>query len=217
MENKSNVKSIGKIISIDGPIIGINGLETQKIGDLIKIGEKKLIGEIIKISKNKTTAQCYDFTDGLGLEEVIYNTNQPLYMELAPGLLGNIFDGIQRPLNELFKKTGAFIDNVQNLDPLSREKKWVFKPIKKINEFVEPGDILGTIKENNYFTHKIMVPPEISGKLIKIANEGKFSIDAIIYTIKNGDDEYHGNMIQKWAIRKARPYKSRQYPLIIFS
>ncbi|MHA1730074.1 MAG: V-type ATP synthase subunit A [Promethearchaeota archaeon] len=215
---------LGKIFSIDGPIVGIEGFTGHKIGDLVKIGHKRMMGEIIKIFGDKTIAQCYEFTDGLGILEPVENTGSPLIMELAPGLIGNVFDGMQKSLELLNLKTGPLIQPGIEIQSLSKEKKWHFKPKKKVGSKVSTGDIIGIVEENNSFLHKIMVPFGFQGTISSIVSEGDYSIEEEIYTI-NQNSQDKGNfknnkssfsMLQKWAIRKPRPYETRFFPDIPF-
>ncbi|MHA1820415.1 MAG: V-type ATP synthase subunit A [Promethearchaeota archaeon] len=205
-------ENIGKIISIDGPVIGCVGLRGQKIGDLVKIGHKKLIGEIIKIIGDITITQCYDNTDGLEIEEPVVNTGYPLSMELAPGLLNTIFDGIQRPLSSLVEIMGGFIETGAEVDALDRKKKWLFKPLVKAGIKVSGGDIIGEVQETRAISHKIMVPLNVSGELAYIADEGKYTITEGIFEIKKEGIKKSYPMLQRWPIRQARPYKKRIYP-----
>ena len=198
----------GKILSIDGPVIGIGGLYGQKVGDIIKLGHKNMVGEVIKILGKITIAQCYDNTLGLKINEPVLNTNQPLSMELGPGILNKIFDGIQRPLDSMFKEYGSFIPIGASIPALNKEKKWAFNPSKKEGDFVKSGDIIGSVQETEYFEHKIMVPFGNEG-IINYIEEGNFSVNEIIYSLKNKSEVKYFNMIQYWPIKKPRPYLSR--------
>ncbi|MCP4761680.1 MAG: V-type ATP synthase subunit A [archaeon] len=200
-------KSIGKIISIDGPVVGIAGLIGPKVGDIVKIGNKRLVGEVIKLIGKKAIAQCYDYTEGLKIYEPVENTNFPLSMELGPGLLNTIFDGIQRPL----EKIDSFIKSGLEILPLSREKKWNFKPLKKIGDQVSQGDIIGEVQETKTLIHKIMVPFGLKGKISSI-EEGGFTLEDEIYTIIDDNKKNSLTMLQKWSIRNSRPYRTHIYP-----
>ncbi|MBN2155422.1 MAG: V-type ATP synthase subunit A [Candidatus Lokiarchaeota archaeon] len=202
----------GFILSIDGPVIGIKGLKYQKIGDLVKIGHSKLTGEIIKITDNRSIATCYEYTEGLHVGEPVLNTTEPLSMELGPGLLNNIYDGIQRTLPLLREKYGDFIGIEQEAYALDRKKSWIFEPKVKEGTKVTPGDIIGTVQETNTINHKIMVPMGVYGTLTTIVRPSKYSIEDTIYTIKNGKIEQKFGLFQKWPIRNIRPYRQRIYP-----
>ncbi|MHA1109719.1 MAG: V-type ATP synthase subunit A [Promethearchaeota archaeon] len=202
----------GKVVSIDGPVIGIKGLKYQKIGDLVKIGTSKLTGEIIKIVDKKSIATCYEYTEGLRIGEPVVNTKEPLSMELGPGLLNNIYDGIQRPLPILREKFGDFIDIEQEATALDRKKQWLFEPRMKVGTKVSTGDIIGVVQETNTIEHRIMVPIGIRGTLTHIARASRFTVQDEIYKIKNGKKEATYGLSQKWSIRSTRPYHQRIYP-----
>jgi V/A-type H+-transporting ATPase subunit A len=174
----------GIVTSIDGPVIGIKGLKYQKIGDLVKIGDSKLTGEIIKIFGDKTIAACYENTEGLHVGEPILNTRDPLSMELGPGLLNNIYDGIQRPLPSLREKYGDFIGIEQESPALDKDKQWVFEPKVKEGINVSQGDIIGVVQETETIEHKIMVPIGVHGKLTYIARASKYSLKDIFTLLK---------------------------------
>ncbi|MHA1339166.1 MAG: V-type ATP synthase subunit A [Promethearchaeota archaeon] len=205
---KNNMNHMGEIIGIDGPVIKIRGLKSPKIGDMVKIGYDRRVGEIVKIFGNVVIAQCYDYTDGLKIREPVENTNLPLSMELAPGLLNKLFDGIQRPLD----KIGDFIGLGAELDPLSRTKKWKFIPQKKIGDKVKQGDILAVVEETKTITHKIMVPVGVEG-VIESIQEGDFTIVDDIYTLKMKNNQSKSfQMLQKWPIRRTRPFIEHLFP-----
>lgn len=209
---KDDSANFGIICSIDGPVIGIEGLKNQKIGDLVKIGNKRLVGEIIKIQGPITITQCFDYTDGLRIQEQVENTGFPLSMELAPGLLNSIFDGIQRPLDKLLVKFGSYITPGLEMLPLSREKNWHFIPLKKTGDKLKSGDIIGEVQETENTLHKIMVPLGSRGKLFSIAEEGNYNIEENIYTLENDNKKIPYAMLQRWPIRLPRSYRSRIYP-----
>lgn len=205
MNSKEENKGI--IVSIDGPVIVIENLDEPKIGDMVKIGHKRLLGEIIKINGKKSIAQCYDNTEGLKNRELVENTKMPLSMELGPGLLNNIYDGLQRPLNEF----GNFLESGIEKEALSKVKKWTFIPTKKVGDVVSFGDIIGEVKETNLITHKIMVPFGVEG-IINEIKEGDFTVNDKIYEIKINGTIQKFNMVQKWSIRQPRPFIKHYYP-----
>jgi V/A-type H+-transporting ATPase subunit A len=175
---------------------------------------KNILGEVIQIYSDHVIAQCFENTFNLKLNEKVFSLQEPLSMELGPGLLGKVFDGIQRPLEAtlLKSKTGGFLERGSDLPSLSRKKKWLFKPLKKINDYVNTGYVIGDVQETPLIKHKILVPVGISGKLTYIAEEGEYTIIDELYRLKRGSKENSFNMIQKWPITKHRPYKSRSYP-----
>lgn len=202
---------IGRISTIDGPIIGVLGLKKQKIGDIVRIGNKRMIGEVIKIIGDKTITQCYDFTDGLGVFEPVFNEGNPISMELGPGLLTSVFDGIQRSLIEL-NKSSSYLEPGLEISSISKVKKWFFEPIRKCGENLLPGDVIGFVKESARINHKIMVPFGVQGTLSKISEKGDYTIEQEIYEISNDGEKKSFSMIQKWPIRSVRPIKKRLYP-----
>ncbi len=206
----------GYISAIIGSLIKIKGLEDSiRLNDLIKVQNYNILGEVIQIYSNHIVAQCFESTTNLKINDKIISLNEPLSMELAPGLLGHIFDGIQRPLEEAFKRSkGGGLDRGLELPSLSREKKWHFVPQKKVNDIVHGGDIIGTVKETQLFDHIIMVPPNITGKLSYIVAEGDYTIIDEIYRLKKDGVEKSLSMLQKWPITKVRPYTRRLHPKI---
>jgi len=204
----------GYISAINSSLIEIKGFESQiRLHDLIKVSEQNILGEVIQIYSNHVVAQCFESTTNLKLQEEVIDLHEPLSMELAPGLLGNIFDGIQRPLKQAFNtfKDGG-LQRGLTFPSLSRIKKWHFVPLKNVNVDVYNGDIIGTVQETHLIEHKILIPPNASGKLIFIANEGDYTITDEIYKLKKDSEEKSFNMLQKWPITKSRPYKKRINP-----
>ncbi|NVM34869.1 MAG: V-type ATP synthase subunit A [Candidatus Lokiarchaeota archaeon] len=204
----------GYISAIIGSLIKIKGLEAEiRLHDLVKIIKYNILGEVIQIYSDHVVAQCFENTANLRINEKVVNLNEPLSMELAPGLLGNIFDGIQRPLQKAFEiyKSGELKRGIE-IPSLSRTKKWHFIPLKKVNTTVSGGFVIGTVQETPVIEHKVMVPPEISGKLIFIAEEGEYTIVDEIYKLKINNKEYSFSMLQKWPITIPRPFKERKIP-----
>lgn len=202
----------GKIIKVSGPLIVAEGMRDVKMYDVVRVSEHRLIGEVIELRGDKASIQVYEETSMLGPGEEVFSTNAPLSVELGPGLIEGIFDGIQRPLNELTKKSGDRIGRGIEVSPLDHSKKWAFTATKHAGETVVGGDILGVVRENEIIEHKIMVPPALSGKLVKI-NSGEFTLDDTIAEIedKNGN-KTPVTMLQKWPVRKGRPYKQKLSP-----
>jgi V/A-type H+-transporting ATPase subunit A len=204
----------GYISGIIGSLIIIKGLENHvRLYDLIKIPNYHILGEIIQIYSDHVVAQCFEQLTNVYLNERVVSLNEPLSMELAPGILGNVFDGIQRPLEKLFENfsTGR-LERGFKYPSLSRTKKWHFIPLRKINDEVTGGDIIGTVQETTLIEHKIMVPLFIQGKLSFISQEGDYTIIDEIFKIKNKTKEYSFSMLQKWPITKNRPYKRKENP-----
>lgn len=201
----------GRIIKISGPLIVAENMADCKIYDVVKVGDKKLIGEVIELRGDKASIQVYEETSGLGTGEEVETTGMPLSVELAPGLIEGIFDGIQRPLEKLRELTGDRIARGVQIASLDHEKLWKFTPCVKVGDKVASGDVIGSVKENVLIEHKIMVPFGISGKVEKI-NEGEFNIDQTVCVIKTAKGKTELSMLQKWPVRKGRPYKEKLPP-----
>ena len=204
----------GVISSIKGSLIEIKGIvNNARLFDLIKVVKHNILGEIIQIHSNYLVAQCFESTYNISLGEKVIVLNQSLSMELAPGLLTNTFDGIQRPLEETFlnSKEGK-LERGFDFIPLSREKKWHFIPLRKVNDEISTGDVIGIVKETALIDHKIMVPHDVSGQISFIAKEGEYTIIEEIYKVKKGNTENSHVMLQKWAITKNRPFNTRLLP-----
>ncbi|MHA1150796.1 MAG: V-type ATP synthase subunit A [Promethearchaeota archaeon] len=203
----------GYISAINSSLIEIKGIKSKtRLYDLIRIVNHDIYCEVIKIYEDHIVAQCFENTSNLKLNEPVINLHEPLSMELGPGLLGHVFDGIQRPLELTFDHNkDGFLQKGTNIPPLSREKKWYFTPKRKVNESLQPGDVIGTVQEGNII-HKILIPPNTSGILIYIAEEGYYTILEEIYKLKIEGKSHSFNMLQKWPINKARPYNKRITP-----
>lgn len=202
----------GKIVKISGPLVVADGMRKAQVYDVVHVGDKHIIGEIIELRDDLASIQVYEETAGIGPGEPVYLTNEPLSIELGPGLIEGIFDGIQRPLNNIYSEHGDFIPVGINVPKLSRTKLWPFKPLLQIGDKVNGGDILGTVRETSTVNHKIMVPPGISGEIIKI-NEGEYRVDETVVVLKNDDgDEVELSMMQAWPVRKKRPFKEKIAP-----
>lgn len=207
----------GSVIRIAGPVVEAKGLHDSVMHEMVEVGEKGLIGEIIRLEGEYATIQVYQNTTGLKLYEPVYGTGRPLSVELGPGLAGNTFDGIQRPLEVIRQITGPFIKQTRGVTALSRDKKWTFKPTAKVGAKLTAGDILGTVKETDLVEHRIMVPIGLSGKLTEIASEGDYTIIDSIATIESEGKLKEVQMLQKWPVRTPRPHAGRLFastPLI---
>lgn len=204
-------EQIGKIVKVAGPLIVAENMGDSKMYDVVRVSEKKLIGEIIELRGDKASIQVYEETSGLGPGEKVYSTGMPLSVELAPGLIEGIFDGIQRPLNKLKEVAGDRIQRGVNVPALDHEKLWAFVPKVKEGDMVVAGDILGVVQENVVTEHRIMVPYGIEGKVVDI-KIGEFNIDQTIATIETKHGKKDVCMLQKWPVRKGRPYYEKLSP-----
>ena len=199
---------IGKIVKVSGPLIIAEGLADVEMYDVVKVSDKKLIGEVIELRGDRASIQVYEETSGLTVGDEVVSTGAPLSVELGPGLIESIFDGIQRPLNTLMEVSGSRIGRGIEVNSLDRNKKWHFVPAVKVGDNVCAGDVLGTVQETKVVLHKILVPYGVEGKVTFICKEGSYTIAEVI--AKVGDREL--TMIQKWPVRKGRPYKSKMAP-----
>jgi V/A-type H+/Na+-transporting ATPase subunit A len=197
----------GKLYRIAGPVVVARGINA-KMFDVVRVGKEKLMGEVIQIDGENTTIQVYEDTTGIKPGEPVENTGLPLSVELGPGLLTSIYDGIQRPLPILEEKMGSFIERGVDAPGLDHEKKWEFKPTMKKGETVSPGNIIGEVEETEGMIHKILVPHGTTGK-IKDIKKGNFNIDETVCTLDNGTNL---TMLQKWPIKVPRPMKKKLAP-----
>lgn len=201
----------GKITRVSGPLVEAKGLSDANIYDVVEVSKDKLIGEIIEMRGDVANIQVYEETTGIGPGDEVVSTGAPLSVELGPGLLERMYDGIQRPLEKLELLAGEFLKRGVTAPPLNREKLWEFKAEKEVGDEVIPGDILGTVDETSVINHKIMVPNGIKGK-VKEIKDGEFTVDQTVAVIEteNGDKEL--NMIQKWPVRTPRPFNRKLDP-----
>jgi len=202
----------GKIIKVSGPLVMASHMDEASIQDICYVGELGVIGEIIEMRGNVASIQVYEETVNIGAGEPVISTGEPLSVELAPGIVSQMFDGIQRPLDVLAQKSrSAFLKRGIKVAALDHEKRWYFQPMLNEGDEVEPGDVLGTVQETNLILHKIMVPNGLKGK-IKAINLGEFTIDETICLIKTSQGEKEVTMLQKWPVRKLRPVAKKENP-----
>lgn len=199
---------MSKIIKISGPAVIADGMSGAKMYDIVRVGKLGLIGEIIRLDGDTAFIQVYEDTSGLFVGEPVETTNEPLVVELGPGLLTGIFDGIQRPLPDIEKQAGFFISRGLVIDKLSREKKWKFEPKVKAGDKVQGGDVLGIVQETKSLVHHILVPPKVSGT-VKEVKEGEFTVTETVVKLKEGDELA---MMHKWPVKQPRPYKRKLSP-----
>lgn len=202
-----------KIIKVAGPVVIAKGLKNAKMYDVVKVSSQKLIGEIIELDKDSATIQVYEETSGIGPGESVFSTDMPLSVELGPGLMSSIYDGIQRPLDILKSTQGDFITRGAEAFAIDRKKKWDFEPIAKKGDKVISGDIIGKVQESSIVKHKVMVPYGIQGEIKEIYKD-KFTVTDTIALIKDREGSIHEiKMLQKWPVRRPRPYKTKLSPL----
>ncbi|NLX62801.1 MAG: ATP synthase subunit A [Tissierellia bacterium] len=201
---------VGRIIKVSGPLVIAEGMDEANVYDVVQVSENKLIGEIIEMRGDKASIQVYEETTGIGPGEPVYSTGEPLSVELGPGLITAMFDGIQRPLDAVKDAAGDFLTRGIEVPALDREKKWHFVPTVKVGDEVKPGDIIGTVQETEVVVHKIMVPVGVSGK-VKSIKEGDYTVVDTVCIVE-GDKEHKVTMMQKWPVRRGRPYAYKLNP-----
>ena len=206
---------MGKIVKVSGPLVVATGMEEANMADVVRVGEQRLIGEILTMTGDSASIQVYEETSGLGPGAEVVTTGAPLSVELGPGLVENIYDGIQRPLEEIMKKVqGNNLPRGVEVPALDREKKWEFVPTVQPGAQVVGGDVIGTVQETSSILHKIMIPPKMKGKILSIQS-GAFTVTETVAVLEQEDgSQVELPMMQKWPVRVGRPYK-RKYPPVI--
>ena len=206
--------SVGKIKKVAGPLVIAENMRDANMFDVVRVSDQRLIGEIIEIHGDQASVQVYEETSGLGPGEPVESTGSPLSVELGPGLIGGIFDGIQRPLETIMKVSGNNLKRGVEVASLDRTKEWNFKPSKNVGEHVCGGDIIGTVKETDVIEQRIMVPNGISG-VIKTIRECTCTIEETVAEIETDSGEIKNiTLMQKWPVRVSRPYASKLPPQI---
>ena len=204
--------SQGKIVKVAGPLIVAENMRDANMSDVVRVGKQRLIGEIIEMREDKASIQVYEETAGIGPGDMVESTGAPLSVELAPGVLTSIFDGIQRPLTKIREIAGSNITRGIEVTSLDHEKKWDFVPTAKVGDQVVMGDVLGTVQETAVVTHKIMVPKGAEGEIVELYS-GSYNITETIAKIKDKDGNIHDVcMLQRWPVRVQRPYKQKLSP-----
>ena len=202
----------GRILKVSGPLVVGTGIPQIKMYDVVRVGREKLIGEVIKLEGDKFFVQVYENTSGLAVDDPIETTNEPLSVELGPGLLTTIYDGIQRPLEKVEALSGYFIQRGVVVEPLDRKKVWDFVATKKVKDKVVAGDIIGYVQETPLIKHYILVPPDIEeGEIIEIKS-GKYTVEDVICKVSTKEGIRQLKMYHKWPVRKPRPYKEKLPP-----
>ncbi|HUV15640.1 MAG TPA: V-type ATP synthase subunit A [Pelolinea sp.] len=199
----------GKINRIAGPVVGAVGFKQIRLHDMVMVGEERLVGEVIRLSSEQITIQVYEDTSGLRMGEPIYNTGNPLVAYLGPGLMGQIFDGLQRPLTTLARKEGGFLSRGVTESPLDESKVWEFMPAVNEGDQVKPGTILGTLPETESIQHRVMVPPDVSGRIVEIKSGGLTIKDTVAIIEDEKSGEHKIALAHHWPVRMPRPFKAR--------
>ena len=202
----------GTITKVSGPLVVARGLADANVSDVVRVGSQRLIGEILNMNGDSASVQVYEETSGLGPGAVVETTGMPMSVELGPGMLENIYDGIQRPLPEIRAIAGSTITRGTDVAALNREKKWEFVPTAEVGERLSGGDIIGTVQETSAISHKIMVPPQLSGRLVSITG-GSYTVTECVAVLEDDKGEKHElTLMQKWPVRINRPYSRKYMP-----
>ena len=201
---------IGIVRRVNGPVIEAEGITHAMMLEFVRVGELKLVGELIKLESGRAIIQVYEDTTGIAPGDNIYGSGLPISVELGPGLLGSIYDGIQRPLESIYEISGNFIERGIAFSALNRKKKWHFVPsLNSLDMEVKGGMVLGTVKESKVIEHRILSPPDKYGILKQIAGEGEYSVDEPVAVIKTPNGEESLNLMHRWPIRIPRPVGER--------
>ena len=205
----------GKIVWVSGPAVRADGMSDAKMYETVSVGDAKLIGEVIRLTGDVAFIQVYESTSGLKPGEPVVGTGNPLSVLLGPGIIGQIYDGIQRPLKDLAEKSGSFIGRGITTTPVDMTKKYHFNPTVSVGDEVEPGNIIGTVPESSLIEHKILVPPNhVGGKITKIVSEGDYNLETEIAVVEKDGQTVPLKMYHKWPVRTPRPYLKRYDPTI---
>ena len=202
---------VGKIIKVSGPLVVAEGMDEANVYDVVQVSDNKLIGEIIEMRGDRASIQVYEETVGIGPGEPVYSTGEPLSVELGPGLLEAMFDGIQRPLKEFQEVAGDYLNKGVAVPSLNRETKWDFEPVVSAGEKVEAGHIIGTVQETSVISHKIMIPLGVEGTL-KSIEKGSFTVTDTVAVVETANGDINIQLMQKWPVRRGRKYKQKLNP-----
>lgn len=209
---------IGQVRRVSGPVIEARGITDAMMLELVRVGEARLVGEAVKLQGDSAIIQVYEDTTGIAPGENIYGSGMPMSVELGPGLIGTIYDGIQRPLEEIQRLTGSFISRGVVAPSLSRERKWRFVPAAIApGAAIRPGMVLGTVQETEVIEHRVLVPPSISGELVSLVAEGEYTVTDRIGLVRSGGAEVEVHLMHRWPIRRPRPAGERlplSHPLV---
>ncbi|HLK80781.1 MAG TPA: V-type ATP synthase subunit A [Xanthobacteraceae bacterium] len=211
--NSKAARPVGRAAWISGPVVRAELTSEVFMGEQVEVGADRLVGEIIGLSGQQALIQVYEETDGMRPDEPVFGTGFPMFVTLGPGLIGSVFDGIQRPLNVLQRK-GPYVEKGVKAAPIDPDRRWTFVPSKSKDADLRSGEVLGTIQETSVIEHRLLVPPELSGKLTTIATEGDYSISDTVAVITRDGDEVPITMAQRWPVKRPRPYQEHLRPLV---
>jgi V/A-type H+-transporting ATPase subunit A len=204
--------SEGRIIKVSGPLVVAEGMAGARMYDVVRVGGAKLIGEVIELRGGRASIQVYEETSGLKPGEPVHSTGQPLSVELGPGLMRSIFDGIQRPLDVIREMSGEYIPRGLEVPGLDRKKRWAFVPVASAGQWVQSGDVLGTVQETVLVQHKIMVPPGVEKAKVLEIGPGEYTIDQVVTVLEVEGARHEVTMLQRWPVRRGRPVSRRLAP-----
>jgi len=209
---------MGRVVKVAGPLVVAENMSGAKMYDMVFVSDYRLMGEIIELKGDRASIQVYEETGGIGPGDPVYPTGMPLSVELGPGLLTTIYDGVQRPLERIKEKVGDFITRGVHVPGLDREKKWHFVPKVREGETVGEGDVVGVVQETSLIEHRLLVPPGIKSARVLEIKEGEFTVEDVVYVleVEEGGRKVRKEftMIQKWPVRKPRPYREKLPPKI---
>ena len=203
----------GRIIKVSGPLVVAAGMAGCRMFDVVRVGDKGVIGEVIELRGDTASIQVYEETSGVGPGEPVVSTGAPLSVELGPGLIGAIFDGIQRPLDVIRDMAGDYIARGLEVPGLDRKKKWAFKPVVKVGQKVVAGSVLGTVQETPLVIHRVLVPPSVKEAVVTQIHEGEFTVTETVADLDADGAAVHVTMLQRWPVRKSRPVQEKMAPV----
>ncbi|MFQ6117780.1 MAG: V-type ATP synthase subunit A, partial [Candidatus Bipolaricaulia bacterium] len=204
----------GTITYINGPVVKGRGMAEANMMELVYVSEDRLVGEIIALEGDVATIQVYEETTGLRPGMPIYRSGQPLSVELGPGLIGGVFDGIERPLELIRKEQGTFIARGVQVEALDKERKWHFVPQLEEGTEVEPGEVIGTVQETPLLEHRIVVPQGLGGRIASVAPEGDYTVEEVVAGIETEQGVKELTMLQRWPVRRVHPLRERLAPAV---
>ncbi|MCX8203967.1 MAG: V-type ATP synthase subunit A, partial [Nitrososphaeria archaeon] len=205
----------GRIVWIAGPAVKADGMMGARMYEVVRVGKEGLVGEVIKLTGDVAFIQVYENTSGLSPGEPVEGTGAPLSVTLGPGMIGSVYDGIQRPLDRIAERVGPFVRRGVNVPPVPQEKKWRFVPTVKRGEEVEPGTVIGEVQETPLVATKIMVPPDgPRGEVEEVAPEGEYAVDEVVAEVRTKDGVEKVRMAHEWPVRTPRPFKRRLDPVV---
>ncbi len=204
---------VGRAVWISGPVVRADLVGDVFVGEQVEVGSARLIGEVIGVSGRQTLIQVYEETDGMKPDAPVFGTGLPMFVTLGPGLLGSVFDGIQRPLHVL-ERRGPYVASGVKAPPIDLAKRWRFTPRKADGDMVQGGEILGVVQESIVVEHRVLVPPELSGTIVSIAREGKYTASDVIATVSGEGAQIRLTMAHRWAVKRSRPYREHLRPVM---